>query len=167
MRPSARNANANPDSAGAIACQRSGEDRRKRVIWSLIYGSVQRRRRSARRTEDSATFIADWHSPSLMYVVVAILLLSATDAILTLQLLQIGAHEANIFMVGLIHGDLQTFAAVKMGLTGLGVIYLVIRNEALLFGRLQVRYVLHFVLVCYIALIGYELTLLSAVKSMM
>ena len=167
MDRSARNASANPTSSVAIACQRTGEDRRKRVIWSMIYGSVQRRRRSARRSEDAATFIADWHSPSLMYVVVAILLLSATDAILTLQLLQIGAQEANIFMVGLIHGDLQTFAATKMALTGLGVTYLVIRNQALLFGRLQVRYVLHFVLLCYIVLIGYELTLLASLKQMM
>ena len=157
----------NPGAPAAIACRRNRVDRRKRVIWSLIYGSVQRRRRNARREEDRATFIADWHSPSLMYVVVAILLLSATDAILTLQLLQIGAHEANIFMLGLIHGDLATFAATKMALTGLGVTYLVIRNESLLFGCLQVRYVLHFVLVCYILLIGYEVTLLSTLGRMM
>lgn len=167
MRQSAGDQSLNSDASAAIACRRVRVDRRKRVIWSLIYGSVQRRRRNARRAEDAATFIADWHSPSLMYVVVAILLLSATDAVLTLQLLQMGAHEANVFMLGLVHGDLTTFAATKMALTGLGVIYLVIRNEALLFGRVQVRYVLHFVLACYIVLIAYELTLLTTITRMM
>ena len=162
MRQSAGDQSLNSGASAAIACRRVRVDRRKRVIWSLIYGSVQRRRRKARRSEDAAKFIADWYAPSLMYVVVAILLLSATDALLTLKLLQIGAYEANVFMLGLVHGDLTTFAATKMALTGLGVTSLVIRNEALLFGRVQVLYVLYVVLACYIVVIAYELMMLAS-----
>ncbi len=131
-------------------------DRRKRSASSLIYGNVTPRRRSPRRREDRNSYIADWHDSALLLTVVTILLLSATDAFLTMHLLDRGAREVNWFMAQLIHADTREFVAFKMALTGLGVIVLVTRRHVLLFGRIQVGKLLYVTLLGYLVLIVYE-----------
>lgn len=133
------------------------EDRRQRPTWSIIYGNFSPRRRDPRRSEDRNRFIADWHHPMLLYSAIAILLLSATDAYLTMRLLSQGARELNWFMAQLIHADTQEFVALKMALTGLGVIVLVTRRHTLLFGRISTESILYVVLVGYVILVIYEL----------
>ena len=135
-------------------------DRRKRPSWSLIYGSFSPRRRNPRRKEDRNRFVADWHHSSLLYTCIAILLLSATDAYLTMRLLHQGARELNWFMAQLIHVNPHQFVALKMALTGLGVIILVTRRHARLFGRIPIEGILYAVLLGYLALIAYELSVL-------
>src|SRR5476649_2410378 len=67
-----------------VAERRDRVDRRRRVFWSVLYGSFKpRRRRPARRLDDSRFHPVDWYSAHLLAVSVAILLLSATDAFLT------------------------------------------------------------------------------------
>jgi hypothetical protein len=95
-----------------------------------------------------------------MKMAVAVLLLSATDALLTLELIKLGAREVNVFMLGLIHGDLSHFVGVKMALTGLGVTYLVLRSSATVFGRIPVFRVLQGILAAYGVLVVYELGML-------
>lgn len=63
-------------------------------------------------------------------------------------------------MAQLIHADAQEFVALKMALTGLGVILLVSRRHVLLFGRIPTERVLHLLLLGYVALILYELSAL-------
>jgi hypothetical protein len=151
----------NTSESEAAATRRQGKtDRRQRPTWSLIYGSFTPRRRAPRRGEDRNRYIADWHHSSLLYVVIAILLLSAADAYLTMRLLAQGAHELNWFMAQLIHADAREFVALKMALTGLGVILLVTRRHALLFGRISIERVLHLLLLGYVALVIYELSVL-------
>lgn len=133
-------------------------DRRKRSTWSIIYGNFRPRRRDPRRNEDRNRFLADWHHPSLLYVSIAILLLSATDAYLTMRLLNEGARELNWFMAQLIHANPQQFIALKMALTGLGVILLVTRRHARLFGRIPIEGVLYAIMFGYVVLIAYELS---------
>jgi hypothetical protein len=136
-------------------------DRRKRSSWSLIYGSFSPRRRGPRRSEDRHGFVADWHEPRLLHSSIAILLLSAMDAYLTLRLLSQGAKELNWFMAQLIQLSPQHFVALKMALTGLGLIVLVTRRHARLFGRIPVEGILYAMLFGYLALVGYEISALS------
>lgn len=133
-------------------------DRRKRSTWSILYGSFAPRRRNPRRDEDRNRFVADWHHSNLLYISIAILLLSAADAYLTMRLLHQGAKELNWFMAQLIHASPHQFVAHKMALTGLGVIVLVTRRHARLFGLIPVEGVLYALLVTYAALICYELS---------
>lgn len=138
--------------------QRQGAgDRRKRSTWSIIYGNFVPRRRNPRRSEDSRRFVADWHHPNLLFISIAILLLSAADAYLTLRLLHQGAKELNWFMAQLVHADPQQFVALKMSLTGLGVIVLVTRRHARLFGLIPTEGILYALLLAYLMLIVYEL----------
>jgi hypothetical protein len=136
------------------------EERRTHSSWSLIHGHFLRRRKRPRRSEDRNRFVADLHHPGLLVVAVIILLLSAADAYLTMHLLNHGAKELNWFMAQLVHLSPQKFVALKMALSGLGVIVLVTRRHALLFGRVSVEAILYGVLFGYCALICYELTLL-------
>ena len=104
----------------------------------------------------------DWHHPQWLGVAIITLLLSLADALLTLELIRRGAYEANPFMAPLVYGDALVFAAVKIGLTGGGIVVLILLARAQIFGRLPVAYVLYAVLLVYAVLVGYEFTLLRA-----
>src|SRR5882757_10096293 len=106
--------------------RRTRADRRGRVWWSVWYGSFNPRRRSpARRQGDPRFHSLDWHSAHLLAVAISILLLSVADAFLTLVLLQGGAAEVNPIMAALIYRSVATFAALKMGMTSVGVMLMV------------------------------------------
>jgi hypothetical protein len=87
--------------------------------------------------------------------------MSIGDALLTLELLQRGAYEANPFMEPFVHGDPLTFAVVKIGLTGGGIVVLILLARARVFGRVPVAYILYGVLLAYAVLVGYEFWMLQ------
>jgi len=142
-------------------CSRLGE-RRKRTLWALVYGSVRPRRRAVRRAGEQRFARLDWHHSNLLYLAIGILLLSAMDAALTLNLLALGGSEVNAVMDYFIDLDHYCFAAVKMTLTGLGVVLLVSHANWRLFGVLPVSGILGIVALGYLALIGYEIMLLNS-----
>jgi hypothetical protein len=150
---------------GVHADRRSGLDRRERLAWSLVYGGVWPRRRSGRRASDHHRPVIDWHGPGLLTSSILILLLCAADAFLTLLLLTHGAYEANPVMAMFVYDDVRSFAALKMALTGGGVLALVAVARFRVFGFMRVGMILHAVLVGYAALIAYELLLLSKLTS--
>ncbi len=137
-------------------------ERRRRLAFSLAYGGVRPRRRQPRRGEDDFGFFADWHEPHLLYSVMGILLLCGTDAVLTLNLLQHGAVELNPLMATLIQHDTQLFAAIKMATTGLALISLVVLANFRVFRRIRVYNLVYGAFFAYLALIFYELLILSS-----
>ena len=141
--------------------RRCGYDRRRTGINTFLRGGfTPRRRNGGRRQDDQALFI-DWHEPHLLFLAVAILLLSFSDAFMTLVLLSAGAHEANPVMDFVLQEKPQLFAAVKMALTGGGVLVLVACARATVFRVIRVSSVMHWCLFAYAALIAYELWLLQ------
>lgn len=146
---------------GILSERRLVVDRRKFTLWSVLYGGVRPRRRAGRRTVDVALPVLDWHESHLLAVAIGILLLSFADAFLTLRLLLLGASEVNPFMATLIYKDVTVFTAVKMGLTGVGVLMLVLLSHYRLFGRIRVVKGLYAILIGYIALVLYELSLVA------
>ena len=140
---------------------RRRSERRRFGLYTWVYGALRARRRAPRRIEDSSGWIADHHEPHRMATVLLILLLSWADAMLTLTLLERGAVEINPFMALLIEADLLLFGAVKMALTGAGLVVLVALANFHVFGRLRVAYLLHMFLPLYLALFLYELALLT------
>ncbi len=146
--------------AGAVP-QRRGPDRRKRVIWSLVYGSFNPRRRGPRRAGENLLTAVDWHHPQWLAIGMLIVGLSCGDALLTLMLMARGAYEMNPLMAALIGGSATRFALVKITLTSLGVVLLTQLSRLRTFGRIPVGLILYGVLALYGTLIFYEFQLLG------
>jgi hypothetical protein len=145
-----------------VADRRSGYDRRRMSFRTFLQGGMTPRRRGGRRAGD-ASMLVDWHEPHLVFMAIAILLLSVADAFLTLTLLSNGASEVNPVMDYFIADSPRLFAAVKMALTGTGVLILVICARATVFRVIRVSAFIHWFLLGYAALIGYEWWLISGI----
>jgi hypothetical protein len=153
----------NPNRAGLSLEQerRARADRRRRVWWSVCYGSFNPRRRTPpRRALDSRFHSLDWHAAHLLAVAIGILLLSVVDAFLTLVLLQGGAEEVNPIMAMLIYRSVAVFAALKMAMTSVSVVLMVFLARYRFMRLLRVEWVLYAVLIAYAGLIGYEIWML-------
>ena len=143
--------------------RRDRTERRKRTLRSLVVGSLRPRRLGPRRIADASLASTDLHDARWLAVALLILILSIADALLTLTLLNHGALEANPFMGALLQGDGHGFAAIKIALTGIGVVLLTLLVRVRAFGRLPVSVLLYGVLAAYAVLVGYEIWLLKDV----
>jgi hypothetical protein len=142
--------------------RRERTDRRRQVWWSVYYGNFNPRRRTLpRRIDDSRFHSLDWHSAHLLAVAIGVLLLSVADAFLTLLLLQGGADEVNPIMALVIYRSVAAFAAVKMGLTSVGIVLMVFLARYRFMRLMPVEWVLHAILLGYVGLIGYEVWMLK------
>jgi len=141
--------------------RRRGPDRRTRVARALLYGALKPRRLGPRRNGEQALGAIDWYHPWWLAIATLIVALCASDAVLTAVLISRGAYELNPLLAPLIGGSGALFVAVKIGLTGMGVVLLTILSRVKAFGRLPVALLLYAVLAGYALLIAYELRLLE------
>jgi hypothetical protein len=141
--------------------RRIGYDRRRLSWRTFLQGGLTPRRRGSRRELEGGHDLVDWHEPHLLFLAVTILLLSVTDAFLTLTLIKQGAYEANPFLAFVLDTHPQYFAATKMALTGSGVLILVALARARLFRVIRVSTIMHWCLLGYVSLIAYEWWLLQ------
>jgi len=93
-----------------------------------------------------------------------IMLLSVGDAMLTLELMHLGAIEMNPVMAVFLDGGSPAFAYLKVALTGGGVTVLTVLARVHAFGRLRVGVMLYVVLGLYVSLIAYEYWLLQVLR---
>ncbi len=140
---------------------RRSKERRRLSLATFIMGIRIGNRRDARRTSDQLGYYVDRFESQLLYIALGIMLLSATDAVFTLRLLQMGATEVNPFMDVLIDIDQGLFAIVKLFITAFGVIVLVIHVKFRLFRVLNTGIFLYGIFPAYLILVIYELTLLA------
>ena len=149
--------------APGVLAERRGAERRRRLWWSLLYGSFNPRRRNAPRRFGEVRYHAiDWHAAHLLAVAIAILLLSVGDAFMTLALLSAGAKEVNPIMAEVVGGSAGIFVACKMALTGVSVVMLAYLARYRFMRAFRVELALYAVLAGYLSLIGYEYWLLKA-----
>ncbi len=139
----------------------ANRDRRRKLVFSLMYGGLKPRRRTGRRASDHHQPIIDWHGPGLLASSVLVLVLCVIDAFLTLWLMTEGAVEANPLMAPLLDGDVQRFAITKLVLTGGGIVVLVAIANFRIFRLIRVGTLVHTVLFGYLALVSYELVLVA------
>ena len=142
--------------------RRDGGDRRTHSLLSFTYGSLRPRRRVGRRDGDEHRIFLDWHEPRVLYLALAILLMSCLDALLTLNILTAGGRELNGFMDWLIRSDVFWFVAVKIGLTGVAISLLAVAVNRHLLGVLPVIHVLQLVCLGYGLLMAWEAYLLMS-----
>jgi len=130
------------------------------VARAIVYGSFKPRRLGPRRTGEQRLGAIDWYHPWWLAIATLILALCASDAVLTVVLIDRGAYELNPVLAPLI-GSSVLFVAVKVGLTGISVVLLTLLSRTRAFGRMPVALLLYAVLAGYGVLIGYELHLLG------
>jgi hypothetical protein len=144
--------------------RRQRVDRRALSPQTFLQGCITPRRRDNRRgAEDEG--LLDWHEPHLMYLAVMILMLSVTDAFLTLNLIGKGAEEANPVMAYLLLQTPTLFALGKMALTGAGIVVLVALARARVFRVIRISRIIQWCLIGYVGLIAYEAWLLSQIPA--
>lgn len=136
-------------------------ERRRSVLRSLWRGNFERRRVAPRRSNERHAVVTDWFHPQWLAIAISVLLLSLSDAILTLTLISHGASEVNPLMDPLVRGTGHSFAYWKMGLTAMGVVVLTVLARLRIGGQ-AVGNVLYAVLAGYIVLVTYELSLLRS-----
>lgn len=142
--------------------RRSRRDRRTLSWRTFLRGSLTPRRRSNRRDDDLEGLL-DWHEPHLLFLAIMILLLSMTDAFLTLNLIAYGAEEVNPIMAYFLEQAPRLFAGIKMALTGAGIVVLVGLSRARVFRIIRISNIIHWCLLAYVVLIVYELWLISRI----
>jgi len=143
-----------------LAPDRRRRHDRRALSWRTFFqGSLTPRRRGHRRDTELESLV-DWHEPHLLFLAIMILLLSVTDAFLTLTLIAHGAEEANPVMAYLLEQTPRLFAAVKMMLTGAGIVVLVALARARVFRVVRISNIIHWCMLAYVLLIAYEAWLL-------
>ncbi len=119
--------------------RRIRDDRRECAWFSIRLMIGNGKRRIIRRQADRGRlFFVDHYSQWFLFVILTIVLLSITDGLLTLFLLNHGASEANPVMAYFLKFGPFAFIAVKYSLTSFGVmVLLVFRNISI--PRLGIR----------------------------
>lgn len=140
-----------------LAEQRAANDRRQFGWRTVFFGFLRSRRRLSRRTVDADIIFMDWHHPWLFFLAVGTMLLSCSDAILTLALLDLGMIEANPLMATLMGYGTATFAATKMALTAFGILTLVFLAKARFLDRFRTGLFLTTFFTGYACLVCYEI----------
>lgn len=141
--------------------RRSGIDRRKKSGVDLRSMMGNGKRRSIRRLEDrKKMFLVDQYSPRLFAAIIAILFLSVIDGLLTLFLMNHGAHEVNPVMAYYINVGPYTFFTLKYALTIIGAITLLMfRNIIPQSFKVRTYSLLYLVVGAFIMTVAWELYL--------
>lgn len=147
--------------APGLLHERRAHERRNHSIFSLMYGGLRPRRRSSRRVGDEHRNFLDWHEPRVLYLALAVVLMSCADALFTLNLLAAGGQELNAIMRVLLEQDTRWFLWAKIGLTASSIIVLVTTARRLLLGRVPVLWLIRLFVAGYCALIAWEVYLLG------
>jgi hypothetical protein len=136
-------------------------ERRTHVLFTDWRYAWSGRRTATRRDDENAEMGTDVYEPQLFVIAIAILLLSAADALFTLTLLGSGhAWEANPLMRVLIQHDVQMFVNLKLVMTAGGLLFMVACADMQLLRVVRVRYVMLGLLFAYSCLGAYEDTTL-------
>lgn len=133
--------------------------RRNGILWAFLYGNFRPRRRSSRRAADQHHVLFDWHEPRILYLALGILLLSCTDALFTLNLLQAGASEANAVMASMLEKGVESFVVAKIAITSVSLIIIVAAARFKFLGSLSGEQLLQAFCAMYFLVICYELYL--------
>ncbi len=137
----------------------SPTDRRQRTHHPFFNVHALRGRRRGSRRDDEHTqkdLHSDHYPAHWLIIVILTLILCLADAHNTLLLILRGAEEANLLMDHLIHTNTTLFIAVKMLLTGLGLVVLVGYHRQTLFKLFSMKHVMYGVLAMYALLMGYQ-----------
>jgi hypothetical protein len=146
-----------------LLSNRSGKDRRTKSsfnIRSFLFGG--KRAKIRRQADTNKIFYVDQFSPEFFAIIVSIILLGVIDALLTLSLLNRGAYEVNPIMKYFLQIGPYTFFFFKYLITIASLFcFLMFRNVVIRGIKISIHSLLYFIIVCYLAVIVWELHLVS------
>ena len=131
-------------------------DRREFSWRTVLYGFTLSRRRMHRRASDDV-MLSDWGHPWLFFLAIGTMLLSATDAFLTLILLNHGMVEANPIMEAVMAQSIRLFTTTKLLFTAFGILTLVYLAKIRFLNSIRAGMILTLFFSFYACLICYEL----------
>jgi hypothetical protein len=138
-------------------------DRRSRPTspWDALRPGGRRRRPRRRDERQGAHFVDRFH-PGTLALVVALLVLTIADGVLTLELIHLNSEEANPVMAHLLrHGELA-FLMGKYIMTAAGLPFLVVyQHYPLCGGRFRVGWLLPVFIALYVVLLFHQCSLLQ------
>ena len=143
--------------------ERRAQTRRRFTAVTVMGALFKQRRRHIRRDLDQINSYIDWYGPWPFLASIVIIVLSFSDALLTMILLNNGAIEMNVLMDWLIKKDVRTFAITKMFVTGLAIIVLVMHFNFTVYRIIAVRYLMYALVPVYVLLIAHEFNMLSQI----
>ncbi len=144
----------------AVQDRRMRTDRRAFGWRTVMYGFLRSRRRSGRRSDETELLFLDWHHPWLFFLATGTMLLSVTDAFMTLQLLNRGMIEANPIMAWALDYGIAMFVLSKLALTAFGILTLVYLAKARFLNRIRAGLFLTAFFSGYACLVCYEIVAL-------
>jgi hypothetical protein len=120
------------------------------------------RRKKIRRNKDhQESYFLDHYSSRVFAIIIGIILLSLTDAMLTLYLIRHGAAEANPVMEHFLRYGTLTFLAAKYLLTTASIVLLLIYKNVHLFGtRIRAKYLFIVIFLIFASVVLWELYLI-------
>jgi hypothetical protein len=147
--------------------KRCGRDRRAHQFPKWRYLLFSGRRAKARRKEDlHRTFYFDRYSSNLFAAIVAILMLSVLDALLTLYLIDKGSTELNPVMSYFIEYGPFVFMGAKYLLTCIGVVILLLfRNVLRKRSITHTQHIFSYIIAAFSTVIAWELYLIFFIVS--
>jgi hypothetical protein len=141
--------------------RRVDDDRRIRVFRTMLGCVIDRRRDHPQRLDErDRPYYSDFYESWLFALIISIVLLSVTDAVLTLRILSYGGVELNPVMDAILAYGPVAFFAVKYGLTCAGLIFCVLHIRYQLLRTIPMRTVLLLILGIYLVLVVYEISIL-------
>ncbi len=147
--------------------RRRQTDRRTRPTTPWSRASLFGARAQFRRKEDAEKYYyVDRYSLRACLVIFVTLLLSVSDAFLTLRLISLGAVEANPVMNFFLTQGPVVFLAAKYLITGVCLLWFLVYKNYRIFGTsVRVKHLAGFVMLTYVILIVYEIVLLLLATS--
>jgi hypothetical protein len=142
--------------------RRAGPDRRRHSWRTLTYCGLHGRGRRRQVRRQGHNYYLDWYDPALVFTGLAVLFMSAMDALFTLSLIGKGAYEANIFMARLMDVSVHVFVWSKVAITAASVMFLLMHANFQILGITSGKRLLQFMVPIYVLLLAYELFLLGA-----
>ncbi len=120
------------------------------------------RRKGMRRHEDhQKSYFLDHYSLMVFSIIIGIVLLSITDAMLTLYLISHGAAELNPVMEHFLKYGPLSFLAAKYLLTTASVVLLLIYKNVHIFGtQIRAKYLFIIILLIFASVVLWELFLI-------
>ncbi|MBC8551506.1 MAG: hypothetical protein H8D23_17815 [Candidatus Brocadiales bacterium] len=130
-------------------------------LWYLFFG----RRKGMRRHEDNQeSYFLDHYSLRIFSIIIGIILLSLTDALLTLYLIRNGAAEINPIMEHFLRYGPLPFLAAKYLLTTASIVLLLIYKNVHIFGtKIRAKYLFIIILLVFASVVLWELFLIFTV----
>ena len=135
--------------------------RHEGVVFGLRYLFCARRKEVRRFADHRESFFLDHNSLKVFSIIIAVILLSVTDALLTLYLIHNGATEINPIMVYFLkYGPLPFFVAKYLLTTASVVLLLIYQNAHIFRTKIRAKFLFVFFFIFFASVVLWELYLI-------